>query len=374
MEETGEHPAFESGSEWRTSVVVLTLALLFGLMEAAQLRLGSSVLGQGMPISVALGRVLPFWAIAAVVMLLIIAIGRRFRVWQFLLRPNLPAVAATATGFAVLAMAGRALLATTDPRTGLVLRPSTLQLFQAYFPLDLLTYTAFVGSLYAFHYYREARRREITASQLQASLAEAHLGGLEARIDPEFLFKTLTDISTLAGQGLQKPVIDMLGRFSEVLRAALSDERPEEIPLQQELTLLDGFVKMNDSTMPRNDMLIDVAPEVLNALVPRKILATLAERILRDGNDDRNDACRVSVRATRHGEALRIEMTIATCGQSATGEWQEQDIEFNCVREQLQRLYGRSQSVELSSNDTGVVAVMVVPFRAALAGESTVGA
>ena len=40
----------DSGSEWRTWVVVLTLAMLFGLMEAAQLRLGSSVLGQGVPI------------------------------------------------------------------------------------------------------------------------------------------------------------------------------------------------------------------------------------------------------------------------------------------------------------------------------------
>ena len=372
--ETIDPPALESSSsEWRTWVVVLTLAMLFGVMEAAQLRLGSSVLGQGIPITVALARVLPYWALAAVLMLSIVAIGRRFRVWQFLLRPNLPMVAAMATGFAVLALAGRALLPTMDPRTGAVLRPTPLQLFQNYFPLDLLTYTAFVGSLYAFHYYREARRREITASQLQASLAEAHLGGLEARIDPEFLFKTLNDISTLAGQGLQKPVIDMLGRLSEVLRAALSDERPEEIPLQQELTLLDGYVKMSESTMQRHDAIhIDVAPDVLGALVPRMILPTLAERILRRGKDEPNDACRVSVRASRHDEALRLEMTIAVSEPGANREWQEQEIDFDCVREQLQRLYGRGQSIELSTHDTGVLVVMDVPFRAALAGESTV--
>ena len=45
----------------------------------------------------------------------------------------------------------------------------------------------------------------------------------------------------------------MLGRLSEVLRAALSDQRPEEIPLKQELTLLDGYMKISDpqSTAPR---------------------------------------------------------------------------------------------------------------------------
>jgi Histidine kinase len=369
--ETTDTVGGDGGAEWRTWVVVLTLAMLFGLMEAAQLRLGSSVLGQGMPISVALARVLPYWALASIVMLSIVAVGRRFRVWQFLIRPNLPAVAVTATGFAMLALAGRALLATTDTRTGDGLRPTPLQLFQTYFPLDLLTYTAFVGSLYAFHYYREARRREITASQLQASLAEAHLGGLEARIDPEFLFKTLNDISTLAGQGLQKPVIEMLGRLSEVLRAALSDERPEEIPLQQELTLLDGYVKMSESALSRRDeVYVDVAADVQGALVPRMILPTLAERILRRGEDAHDDGCVLRVRAVRQDDTLRVEMMIGARERGTNREWQEREIELECVREQLQRLYARSQSIDLSTRDTGVIAVMVVPFRAALAGES----
>ncbi len=75
-------------SAWRTWLVVVALAMLFGVMEAAQLRLGSSVLGQGIPISVALVRVMPFWLLAAIAMPLIVLIGRRFRVWQFLLRPN----------------------------------------------------------------------------------------------------------------------------------------------------------------------------------------------------------------------------------------------------------------------------------------------
>jgi two-component system, LytTR family, sensor kinase len=360
----------DTGVEWRTWVVVLTLAMLFGLMEAAQLRLGSSVLGQGMPIGVALARVLPYWGLAAVVMIAIAAIGRRFRVWQFLLRPNLPAVAATATGLAVLALAGRALLATADPRTGLVLRPTPLQLFQTYFPLDLLTYTAFVGTLYAFHYYREARRREITASQLQASLAEARLGGLEARIDPDFLFNTLTDISTLAVQGQQKPVIDRLGRLSEVLRAALKDERPEEIPLKQELTLLGGYLEMNERTM-RDELHVDVPTDALRALVPRTILPTLAERIVRLTKDEHNDALSVTVRAARHDEILRLEMAVAGREPVPNDEWHEPQFGLDGLHEQLQRLYGRSESIELLTRDATVVATIEIPFREALVGENS---
>lgn len=355
---------------WKTWLVVLTLAMLFGVMEAAQLRLGSSVVGQGMPMSVALSVVMPFWLLAAIVVPVIVVVSRRFRVWRFLLRPNVPAVAVAATGFAILALAGRAVIGTIDPRSGDVLRSTPIRLFQAYFPLDLLTYTAFVGTLYAFHYYREARRREITASQLQASLAEARLDGLEARVDPDFLFNTLNDISTLASQGQQKPVIEMLGRLSEVLRAALSDQRPEEIPLKQELTLLDGYMKIDSSSgsTARDDVQVDVPADVMNALVPRMILPTIAERVARRGkNGDEPGA--ITVRAARLDETLRLELTVAAHHHDA-GRWQEDQIGLDGTREQLQRLYGRSQSIELAPGEAGVAAVMTIPFREALAGEA----
>jgi hypothetical protein len=353
---------------FKTWLVVLTLAMLFGVMEAAQLRLGSSVVGQGMPFSVALAVVMPFWLLAAIVVPVMAVMGRRFRVWRFLLRPNVPAVAVAATGFAVLALAGRAVLGTIDPRSGDVLRSTPLRLFQAYFPLDLLTYTAFVGTLYAFHYYREAKRREITASQLQASLAEARLDGLEARIDPDFLFTTLNDISTLASRGQQKPVIDMLGRLSEVLRAALNDQRPEEVPLKHELTLLDGYMKISDTGAPRPDEVrVDVPPDVMNALVPRMMLPTIAELVARRGKNGHDDTRPIIVRAARQDETLRLELIVA--GERGA-DWRENEIGLDGTREQLHRLYGRSQSFELSADEARVSAVMTIPFRQALAGEA----
>jgi two-component system LytT family sensor kinase len=353
---------------WKTWLVVLTLAMMFGVMEAAQLRLGSSVVGQGMPMSVALSVVMPFWLLAAIVVPVIAVASRRFRVWRFLSRPNVPAVAVAATGFAILALAGRALIGTVDPRSGDLLRSTPMRLFQAYFPLDLLTYTAFVGTLYAFHYYREARRREITHSQLQASLAEARLDGLEARIDPDFLFNTLNDISTLANQGQQKPVIDMLGRLSEVLRAALNDQRPEEIPLKQELTLLDGYMKIDSRSAAQDDVRVDVPPEVMNALVPRMILPTIAERVVRRGKNGHEPGA-ITVRAARQDETLRLELTVAAHPHAA-GDWREDEMGLDGTREQLQRLYGRSQSIELAPRDAAVAAVMTIPFREALAGEA----
>ena len=60
----------------------------------------------------ALVRVMPYWLLAACAMPVIVAVGRRFRLGRSLLRPNVLALVATAIGFAVLALAGRAALDT----------------------------------------------------------------------------------------------------------------------------------------------------------------------------------------------------------------------------------------------------------------------
>jgi hypothetical protein len=361
--------AADAWSKW-TWAVVFGLALLFGLMEAAQLRLGSSVLGEGMPIGVAIVRVLPYWLLAACVMPLAMAISRRLRAHRFLLQPNVPALVVTGLGFSLLALSGRVALAILDPRTSVVLRRTPLQLFQTYFALDLLAYTAFVGTLYAFHYYRETRRREITASRLQASLAEARLNGLEARVDPDFLLSTLNDISALAKQEQQRPVLDTLERLSEVLRAALGNERPEEIRLARELDLLDGYVG-DGQAASRASVRIDraVTPEALEALVPRGLLAQIVEGTTPTESNPWTEPQRVAIRAARVDDQLRLE--IATDRRSDAGEadWPAHRGALPEVRERLVRLYGSGQTIEQLSADGTVVVALSLPFRKALAGE-----
>jgi hypothetical protein len=354
----------EPWSVWKSWAAVAALAMMFGFMEAAQLRLG-----QGMPIGVALVQVMPYWVLVACVMPLIVVVGRRFRIWRHLLKPNVFGLAATAGAFASLALAGRALVATIDPQRGAAAQPTPLQLFQTYFPLDLLTYAAFVGTLYAFLYYREARRRELTASRLQASIAEAQLRGLEAQVDPDLLFNTLNDISALASKGQQKPVVDMLWRLSELLRASLSDERPEEIPLARELDLLDGRMSVGESASMRQlEISRDIAADVRAALVPRMILSPLIESAVTHCIVEAGDRRRVTISAVRVNDRLRIGLAGLPHGLRS----QEEDEQpFLSVRARLQQLYGRDQSVELgaSSLDAGASVIITIPFRQALASE-----
>jgi len=341
----------ERNSAWKTWAVAVTLALIFGLLEAAQLRLGSGVLGHPMPISMAIGRVLPSWLVFACVMPLAVVIGRRFHIWRFVLRPTVPAVASMGTCFALLVLGVRVLVPTAGSSPAARLQPTPLQLFQTYFVLDVLTYTALVGTIYAFHYYREARGRELTALRLQASLADARLKGLEAQVDPTFLFRTLDTIADLAASGEQKAVIDTLGRLSELLRAALADQKPEEIPLSSEVGLLERHLSASASVGGgRAIVASDIASDVRDALVPRAMLTALLHHA----------AALIEVRAVKIDDAvLQLDLR----GFAPSDE----------VRERLQHLYGRAQSVHVTTHHDRDASLLVsIPFRQALAGEDAV--
>src|SRR4029078_5719238 len=93
-------------ADWKNWAVILGPALFFGLIEAAQLRLGSAVLGRPMPFPLAVVRVVPYWVLLAALLPLAMAAARRFRLSRYVLWPTLPALAASAIAFALLTLAG----------------------------------------------------------------------------------------------------------------------------------------------------------------------------------------------------------------------------------------------------------------------------
>jgi hypothetical protein len=341
---------------WKIWVAVAALAFLFGMIEAAQLRFGSGALGRPMAFRLAMMRVLPYWGVFAPLMPLVAIIVRRFQGVSSIVKPTLPHLFVTAVGFALIVLGGRMLIPVVDAN-GVRLQQSARQLFQTYFVLDVLTYTAVVGTLYAFHYYREARNRELMASRLEASLTEASLKGLEARIDPAFLFSTLDKISTLARRGEQKAVVDTLSRLSELLRAALNDEQTEEVALTTEIETLPT------EWAPAVEYVVE--PDAFAALVPRGVLHPLIEYALRHRPAQSAGPRRISVLAAKHGDdALTVEVGEASHWVTAPSS------ELDAIHQRVASLYGRGYGVEMSEAPRGSRIALTIPWRVALDGEA----
>ena len=356
-------------ADWKTWAVILGPALVFGLIEAAQLRLGSAVLGRPMPFHLAILRVVPYWLLLACLMPVVVAAARRFKLSRYVLWPTAPLLAASAIAFALLTLAGRIVVGPIGP----AFVPWTpLQLFRTYFVLDVLTYSALTGTLYAFYFYRQAASRELAASQMHASLAQARLRVLQAQLEPHFLFNTLNAISMLALEGNHEAVVDTIGRLRELLRVSLSHDRPQEVSLSRELELVEGYlaiqrVRFADRLVVAYDIAHDVGGGVLDAVVPSMILQPLVENAVTHGISADTGTCRVTIRAAREHSALCLEVRDTGPGFAGTGSRRVEGIGLVNTRARLQQLYGAAQHMDCFDAPGGGACVVIrIPFRSAL--------
>ena len=350
--------------DWKSWAVILGPALLFGLIEAAQLRLGSALMGRPMPFPLAVLRVVPYWVLLACMLPLAMAAARRFRLSRYVLWPTAPALAASAIAFALLTLAGRIVIGPIGP----ALVPWTArQLFRTYFLLDVVTYSALVGTLYAFYFYRQATARELAASQLRASLAQARLRVLQAQLEPHFLFNTLNAISMLALEGNHTAVVETIGRLRELLRVSLSHDRPQEVSLARELELVEGYLGIQRVRFTdRLAVAYDIAPTVFDAVVPSMILQPLVENAVIHGISADTGGCRVTISAAREGPSLRLDVRDTGPGFASTDSPRREGIGLVNTRARLQQLYGSEQRIDCFDAVGGGACVAIwIPFRQA---------
>jgi signal transduction histidine kinase len=366
MKASSNGDTYFSIADWKNWAVILVPALFFGLVEATQLRLGSAALGRPMPFPLAVARVVPYWLLLACLMPVVMAAAQRFKFSRYVLWPTAPALAASAFAFALLALAGRIIVGPIGPA---LVQWTPLQLFRTYFLLDVLTYSALIGTLYAFHFYRQAAARELAASQLHASLAQARLRVLQAQLEPHFLFNTLNAISMLALEGNHKAVVDTIGRLRELLRVSLSHDRPQVVSLARELELVEGYLGIQRVRFAdRLVVAYDVAPDISDAIVPSMILQPLVENAVTHGISADTGACRVTISAAREQGSLRLEVRDTGPGFASSGSRRGEGIGLVNTRARLQQLYGSAQRIDCFDAAGGGACVAIwIPFQIAAA-------
>jgi LytS/YehU family sensor histidine kinase len=234
-----------------------------------------------------------------------------------------------------------------------------------HFAIGLLTYWALFALQQALHYQAEKARREVEASRLATELAQSRLLALKSQLQPHFLFNTLHAIITLLDEDTLSAE-DMLLRLSELLRAFLEDYDGQEIPLRQELDLIELYlgiqrVRFKDRLTTRTY----VAPDTLDCAVPSLLLQPLVENALRHGIGQRVGSDVVEIETRREGNDLCIEVrnrnsTLSTAPSAPAGY----GIGMSNTRLRLQELYGDAADVRLDMIwPEGVVCRVRLPYR-----------
>lgn len=206
-----------------------------------------------------------------------------------------------------------------------------------------------------------ARDRELDAAKIETQLAEARLEALSAQLQPHFLFNTLQAISTLISRD-PSAAEKMVANLADLLREVLRQGDKREIPLREELRILDAYLEISRRRFgERLTIAIDVAPDALDAAVPFFVLQPLVENALHHGVGARRGAARVDVVGRATGD--RLSLSVTDDGPGADGEIRR-GVGLSNTEARLRELYGGTATMNAATRPDGGFAVeIILPLR-----------
>lgn len=348
---------------------------LVGLSFAAQFYLASTHSGLEITWRQALGGALGDWYAIALLTVPSLWLARRFPLGRenWGRRLALHALAAVAfSGAFILLRAGLAQWQGWAAGRELAFADAARTLLLRTWHFNLFIYGVILAVTHAVSYYRESQERARRALELERRLAEARLMALQMQLNPHFLFNALNAIATLMHRDVET-ADRMLVRLAELLRLTLDQTGVQEVPLRQELALLERYLDLERIRFgERLEVNVSVAPDVLEAAVPTLLLQPLVENSLRHGLT--GAAARrglIAIAARREESCLVLE--VRDNGRGLAGDAPARDgIGLANTRARLEQLHGAAHQFDLVNHpEGGCLARIRVPLRPAAARRST---
>jgi two-component system LytT family sensor kinase len=187
------------------------------------------------------------------------------------------------------------------------------------------------------------------------------------QLQPHFVFTTLTAIMVLVRQQRGREAEETLARFSDLLRAVLTDMDAQEVPLDRELEYVRLYLSIEQVRFSdRLRVEIEADPEILDAAAPHMGLQPIVENAVRHGIGKSAAGGYIRIRASRVNEQLEISVVDNGPGMRASGGAEHNGIGLANTRARLDQLYGGRASLRIApAEDGGTAVTMSIPFHLA---------
>jgi signal transduction histidine kinase len=242
----------------------------------------------------------------------------------------------------------------------------TFSLVQYLTQLDwlLMTYLFLIGVAFALAYRRESEARAVNAAHLETRLVEAQLQSLQRQLHPHFLFNTLNTISGLIRTD-PDAADGMIDRLGDLLRMTLHKSGIQEVPLKEELDVLQKYVEIEQTRFgSRLHVEMDVQPEVLDAQVPSLVLQPLVENAIRHGIAPNARPGWIAVHASRDREELLLQIRDSGDGLPPDRLMAlNRGVGLDNTRARLEHLYPGRYQFTFSNLERGFCVTIRIPFR-----------
>jgi LytS/YehU family sensor histidine kinase len=234
-----------------------------------------------------------------------------------------------------------------------------------------LTLLAAAGGIatYATWWHEGLARRYAAQAQeqavLQMRLASSRLDSLRQQLRPHFLFNALNAITALVDA--DPPAAQrMISGLGELMRVSLDAGGAEEVPLRDELRILDHYTAIQRTRFEdRLTIVTDIEDSIGDSLVPTLILQPLVENSIHYGLAQCSARTRIQIRAWRDADFLALE--VCDDGPGLKGQSADVIVErigIGNARARLMYLYGDAHSFTVESPEQGGFRVsMRIPYH-----------
>ena len=195
----------------------------------------------------------------------------------------------------------------------------------------------------------------------QLALRDAELRGLEAQINPHFLFNSLNSIRGLV---LENPPLaqDLITRLANILRYNLHRDAVHTVPLDSELEAAADYLAL-ESVRYEDRLRVRWAidPATRSIAVPPMLLQMLVENGIKHGIAALPGGGELLVSSALEDGTLVLQ--VENTGQLAAEENRLPRLGLNNIRERLRILYAGRACLELANRDGSVAATVRIPTR-----------
>jgi len=353
-----------AGSRWGRLVLWFAAFALMGVVEALQMRAGQRLEDFTITWATALRRGFEMWIPSGILGLGVVWLARRFPFdrerWLRWAGLHLVLSLAYVVVFAVI-HAG--LLHGQRSVRGPILEFDTLvrKVVVFYSVTNIGFYWLLLVAHEGWVYFQRYRERERRATELESQLARARLEALRLQLNPHFLFNTLNTVAALV-HSEPRTSERMVTRLSELLRASLDLPGSQEVPLREELAMLEKYLDIEQVRFgDRLQVRLDVPAETLDLLVPSLVLQPVVENAVRHGIEPLESDGRVEVVARVHDGTLVL--TVRDNGPGPSAETRDGSrrggIGLANTRARLAHLYGDRHALRFAPAPGGGTEVVI---------------
>lgn len=215
----------------------------------------------------------------------------------------------------------------------------------------LLISLIFYHRMRAFELAAQVQEERLRQAEHARCLEQARLQVLQARIEPHFLFNTLSNVLSLV-DARPEDAKSMLLDLTDLLRGHLAPEA--STTLGRELDLLRAYLGIMQIRMgPRLAWRIEAPPETLSCPLQPLLLQPLVENALRHGLGPKPAGGMLSIACVRRGQALEITIADDGLGLAAASPHPGAGQGMANVRERVVRAFGPTARLELVGNAAG---------------------